>query len=101
MKAVVWVLAVCGACGLAPAWADDAFGEPSLRLPGETGPGHWARASQQALRLWASDLSDRLSHPRLPALRWRADGANLSGAATAAERPIQLERTRSALTAHW
>jgi hypothetical protein len=101
MKTVCAVWAVWCAFGAAPAWADDALGEPALRLPGEAGAGHWARASQQALRLWASDLSDRLTHPRLPALRWRADGASLSGTATAAARPIQLERTRSALTAHW
>lgn len=101
--AAVWV--VLGASFLAPAWADDALDEPAqgLRLPGEPGVGSWARAPQHALRLWASDVSQRLAHmgrPRMPALRWRLDGADVSGH-QADERTIQLERTRTALTAHW
>jgi hypothetical protein len=80
--AAVWV--VLGASFLAPAWADDALDEPAqgLRLPGEPGVGSWARAPQHALRLWASDVSQRLAHmgrPRMPALRWRLDGADVSG----------------------
>ena len=97
------VLAVLGASGGAPAWADDAFGEPALRLPGETGPLGWARAPQHALRLWANDLSVRLAQigrPRLPALRWRADGSDRVRL-LAADQPFQLERSRTALTAHW
>lgn len=104
MKSVVRVvLVVLGVCGGAPAWADDALGEPALRLPGESGAVGWARAPQQALRLWASDLSDRLTRigrPHLPSLRWRMDGTDRSRLHTADE-TIHLERSRTALTAHW
>lgn len=104
MKSVVCgLLAVLGVCGGSPAWADDAFGQPALRLPGEPGATGWASAPQHALRLWASDLSDRLARigrPHLPALRWRVDGADRARLHNADE-TVHLERSRTALTAHW
>jgi len=101
----VWcaVLAVLGASGGASAWAEDAWGEPALRLPGEAGGDGWRSAPPHALRLWAGDLSDRLAQlgqPRLPVLRWRVDGASPPASGNA-ETPILLERNRTALTAHW
>lgn len=99
------VLVLLSASCLVPAWASEVPHETAqgLRLPGEPGTEGWMRAPHHTLRLWASDVSQRLAQlgqPRLPALRWRAEGADLSGRHPA-EPPILLERTRTALTAHW
>lgn len=100
MKSVVCVVLVV--CGGSPAWADDAFGEPALRLPGESGTLGWARAPQQVLHLWASDLSDRLTRigrPHMQPLHWRMDGTDRARL-HAADETTRLE-SRTPLTAYW
>lgn len=90
-------------CCSAPAWArPGADGEPSLRLPGESGLQAWTAAPALKLRTWAHDWSDRLAliaRPQLPEVQWRAEGRSLVRLQT--ERPLLVERTRTALTAHW
>lgn len=87
----------------APAWArSGGDGEPTLRLPGEPGLRAWTTAPALKLRTWAHDWSDRLAliaRPQLPDVQWRAEGRSVARLQT--ERPLLVERTRSALTAHW
>lgn len=98
---VVWMV-LCG-FGAAPAWADGAWGEPALRLPGEAGAVQGRPASLPAVRPWAGDVSDRLARlgrSPMTGLRWRADGAQ-PARRQLTDQPLMLERTRTALTAHW
>lgn len=83
------------------AW-DGRDGEPALRLPGEPGVQVWPAGPALKLRHWATDLSDRLlpkARPPLPAVQWRGEGVSRQRWQSGA--PVLVERTRTALTAHW
>jgi hypothetical protein len=82
------------------AW-DGWSGEPALRLPGEQTQN---TSPSLKLRTWANDLSDRLAviaRPQLPELQWRGEGVSAPAVRPPAGHPWLVERTRTALTAHW
>ena len=89
----------------APVCAWDGWsGEPALRLPGEPGVQTRAASPSLKLRTWAHDLSDRLAviaRPQLPELQWRGEGVSAPTVRPQADHPWLVERTRTALTAHW
>lgn len=81
---------------------EDRSGEPALRLPGESGVQVWPDGPALKLRHWATDLSDRLlpkARPSLPAVQWRGEG--VTRPSWQSDAPVLVERTRTALTAHW
>lgn len=86
----------------APVCAWDGWsGEPALRLPGEQSQN---TSPSLKLRTWANDLSDRLAviaRPQLPELQWRGEGVSAPAVRPPAGHPWLVERTRTALTAHW
>lgn len=98
---VYFLLLALGAASSAHAW-DGRDDEPALRLPGDRGVQIWPAGPALKLRHWATDLSDRLLPKALPpqlAVQWRSDGA--AHQRVQSDAPVLVERTRTALTAHW
>jgi len=91
-------------CCLMPAWAAVRLADPvqGLRLPTMWGTDGWMPAAQIPLWFRASGSSGGVSFhslPPLPALRWRVEQPRFFG--KTADSPLMLERSRTAVTAHW